>query len=115
MLVTSVADNETRQKSAPPILPAPLPWGEKPRQDHRVHDELLPDGSMVLYHTARQQVLTLNPTAALVWACGDGDHDLAAIVAELRGIFPAAPDPERDVLDLLRQLHEHGMLLDETT
>lgn len=85
-----------------------------PRKDPAVHDELLGDGSMVLYHAGRQQVLTLNPTAALIWECCDGAHDLAAIAGEVREIFPTAPDPEGDVRTLLGTLRERGMLLDTT-
>jgi len=94
---------------------APAPWGERPRKAPDIHDELLPGGSMLVFNTARQDVLTLNPTAALIWECCDGEHDEAAIVAEVRAVFPAAPDPARDVRDLLLGLHEGGMLAGEAT
>jgi len=90
-------------------------WGEKPRKAFDIHDELLPDGSMLVFNTVRQDVLTLNPTAALVWECCDGEHDEAAIVAEVRAVFPDAPDPARDVRDLLQRLHASGMLAGEAT
>lgn len=93
---------------------APAPWGGCPRKDPAVHDELLHDGSMVLYHTGHRQVLTLNPTAALVWECCDGAHDPAALAAEVRDVFPDAPAPERDVRALLDQLRAGGMLLAAT-
>ena len=97
--------------SAPP--PGFAPWGANPRKAPGVYDELLPDGSMLVFHTARQGVLTLNPTAALIWECCDGEHDEAAIVAEVREVFPDAPDPARDVRELLLRLHEGDMLAGE--
>ena len=93
--------------------PESAPWGEKPRKAPEIHDELLPDGSMIVFHTGHQDVLTFNPTAALVWECCDGEHDQEAIVAEVRALFPAAPDPAQDVRDLLQQLHEGGLLANE--
>lgn len=93
--------------------PGFAPWGGKPRKAPDIHDELLPDGSMLVLHTVRQDVLTLNPTAALIWECCDGEHDEAAIVAEVRALFPDAPDPAQDVRDLLLRLHESGMLAGE--
>ena len=95
-------------------IPA-APWGERPRKAFDIHDELLPDGSMLVFNTVREDVLTLNPTAALIWECCDSEHDEAAIVAEVRAVFPDAPDPARDVRDLLQRLHESGMLAGEAT
>lgn len=89
-------------------------WGAYPRKAHCVHDELLADGSMILYNACRQQVITLNPTAALIWDCCDGAHRLADLVDEVCQVFPQAPEPQRDVLALLRQLHEGGMLAEAT-
>ncbi len=94
--------------------PGFAPWGENPRKAPDIHDELLPDGSMIVFHTGHQDVLTFNPTAALVWECCDGEHDQAAIVAEVRALFPAAPDPAQDVRDLLQRLHGSGLLAEET-
>lgn len=85
--------------------------GTLPRKAPCVHDELLADGSMILYNACQQQVLTVNATAALVWECCDGAHDLAALVAEVREVFPDAPDPARDIRELLDHLHEQGMLV----
>lgn len=79
-----------------------------------VVDELLPDGGMVLFHTERQELLTLNGTAALVWECCDGAHDFTAIVAEVRELFPDVPAVPDDVRAALRELRAHGMVDDAT-
>jgi len=86
---------------------------ERPRKNDCVHDELLADGSMVLYHSCLHQIMTLNPTAALVWECCDGAHTLAMLAREVRAVFPDAPDLEADMLALLQQLIEHGMIVDD--
>lgn len=65
---------------------------------------------MVLYHADTNQLLTLNPTAALVWACCDGAHTLAAIVAEVREVFPGVPTVERDVHEIVRDFRTRGMV-----
>lgn len=91
-------------------IPAFLPSDGRPRREGCVQDELLPDGGIVLYHACRKQVLTLNQTAALVWTCCDGQYDLAAITAELREVFPDAPDLERDVIAVLYELARARML-----
>lgn len=65
---------------------------------------------MVLYRADTNQLLTLNPTAALVWACCDGAHTLSAIVAEVRELFPTAPMIEQDVNDIVQDLRTRGIL-----
>jgi hypothetical protein len=84
--------------------------GGHPQKSAFVHDELLPDGSMVLYHASRQKILTLNTTGALIWECCDGAHTFSQIVSEVREVFPEAPEIERDVATLLRQLFEQRMI-----
>lgn len=83
---------------------------ELPRKDPRVIDELLADGSMVLFHTATRTLLTLNPTAALVWECCDGQHSEAAIVSEVATIFPDALALADSVGGVLRDLRTREML-----
>lgn len=65
---------------------------------------------MVLFHTASRTLMTLNPTAALVWEYCDGTHDEAAIVAEVRQVFPQAPTLDEDVAAVLRDLRAREML-----
>lgn len=86
---------------------------ERPRKSNCVRDELLADGTMVLYHTCRKELMTLNPTAALVWECCDGAHTIAMIVNELREVFPNAPDLRADLLALLQDLLDRSMIADD--
>jgi len=83
---------------------------ERPQRAASARDELLADGNMVIYRADTNQLLTLNPTAALVWACCDGAHTLSAIVAEVRELFPDAPMIERDVTTIVQDLRVRGML-----
>ncbi len=89
------------------IDPLQMDW---PRKAVGVHDELLADGSMVLYHVATNQLLTLNPTAAIVWEYCDGLHTLPAIVAAICDLFPGVPTVLHDVAAILGDLRTHGML-----
>ncbi len=68
---------------------------------------------MVLYHSCLQQIMTLNPTAALIWECCDGVHTLAMLAQEVRDLFPHARDVEADILALLLKLIERGMIVDD--
>ena len=106
----SISQREPIADARAASIPAFLPSDGRPRREGCVQDELLPDGGMVLYHTCRKRMMTLNQTAALVWTCCEGNHDLAAIVAELREVFPDAPDLERDVIAVLYDLARAGML-----
>jgi cellulose synthase/poly-beta-1,6-N-acetylglucosamine synthase-like glycosyltransferase len=89
---------------------APSAAAERPRRAPSVRDELLADGSMVLYRADTNQLLTINPTAALVWAYCDGAHEVAAIAAEVREVFPDAPDIEADIMRLLHALMYASMI-----
>ncbi len=92
---------------------AGLTGGERPRKAVGVQDELLADGSMVLYHTGARTLMTLNPTAALVWECCDGSHSIPMIVDEVREVFPGAVDIADDVARLLHELRAATMLADD--
>jgi coenzyme PQQ synthesis protein D (PqqD) len=84
----------------------------RPLKSPDVYDEVLPDGGLVLYHSQRALILTLNPTAALVWEYCDGAHDVEEIAAQLRDVFPGAADAERDTRSLLAGLCEMGLIAD---
>jgi coenzyme PQQ synthesis protein D (PqqD) len=84
----------------------------RPRKSDGVYDEVLPDGGLVLFHSQRSLIVTLNPTAALIWECCDGAHDVGDIAAQLREVFPDATDAERDMRSLLATLCETGMIAD---
>ena len=84
-----------------------------PLKSPQVSDELLADGSMVLFHTASRRLLTLNPTAALVWEYCDGSHSTAAIASAVSAVFPDVPAVPDDVERILVDLREQGMLAHE--
>ncbi len=81
-----------------------------PTRDSRVLDEVLADGSIILFHTATRALMTLNRTAALVWELCDGEHDDAALVAEVQGVFPQTPNVDTDVRAILTDLRSREML-----
>ena len=83
-----------------------------PRKSLGVYDVVLPDGGLVLFHSQGALILTLNPTAALIWEYCDGTHDVDAIAAQLRDVFPTASDAERDTRSLLATLCETGLIAD---
>ncbi len=72
--------------------------------------EVLADGSAVLYHTTSRQLMTLNPTGALVWELCDGSLSTDGIAEEVRSVFPDAVTVAADVAAVLAQLHVRGML-----
>ncbi|MCL4531836.1 MAG: PqqD family protein [Actinobacteria bacterium] len=73
--------------------------------------ERVVDGELVLYDPRNQYVHALNPTAAFVWGACDGEHDTAAIVAELAQLYPESLDAiESDVPEILMQFHGSGLL-----
>ena len=84
----------------------------RPTKVAGVLDELLADGSMALFSPVGQQIITLNPTAALIWECCDGAHTVAAIADEVRDVFPDAPAVEREIGALLGELRAKGMVVD---
>lgn len=93
----------------PPPLPE-LPTDATPVRQGCAQEEPLPDGGVILYNSCRQQALTLNETGAFVWECCDGDHDRAAIIAEVRDVFPTAAGVEGDVRELLNRLFQAGLI-----
>jgi coenzyme PQQ synthesis protein D (PqqD) len=84
----------------------------RPLKSPDVYDEVLPDGGLVLFHSQRALILTLNPTAALIWEYCDGAHDVGAIAAQLIDLFPTATDTERDTRSVLATLCEAGLIAD---
>ena len=109
-LATGVLGLPASRRDRVPVLQPFWQRGGRPRRSRSIHDELLADGSMILYHTWRQKIMTLNSTGALIWECCDGEHDLAMIIREVRDVYPDARHIEDDVPVLLRQLHENRMI-----
>lgn len=94
------------------MKPAQSAREERPHKHPAVRDELLADGSMVLFHTGSPQLMTLNPTAALVWEYCDGAHTSTMIAAEVRALFPDVATVADDVTAILHNLRARGMLDD---
>jgi hypothetical protein len=67
---------------------------------------------MVLFSPQSQQIITLTPTATLVWECCNGAHSVAAIAAEVRDVFPDALTVGREIGTLLGELRAKGMVID---
>jgi len=84
----------------------------RPRKSWLAYEEPLADGGLVLFQSQRGLILTLNATGALIWECCDGMHDMNAIVAELRSVFPAADCADRDVRALLSTMCQHGLIVE---
>lgn len=82
----------------------------RPRQAAGTTDQLLKDGSLVLFRANRADMLVLNPLAALIWDASDGEATEAAIVAGLREHFPAQASLDADVRACLDNLAERGFL-----
>ncbi len=84
---------------------------ERPTKPRWVRDESVAWGT-VLYNIHTAHTMTLNATAALIWDYCDGQHDVASIAAELREVFPDAPDTESDLVGVLHKLMFAGMIID---
>ena len=70
-------------------------------------------GEWVIYTPEGRRLHALNLTGALVWSLCDGEHDVDAMVAELRSALASTPDPDTirgDVERILRELREAGLL-----
>ena len=86
---------------------------ERPRARLDLFTQTLPDG-VVCFDPRTEATHLLNATASFIFACCDGEHDVAAIVDELReALGDALPadraraDVEATLLDLgKRQLLE---------
>ena len=83
---------------------------ERPMKRAGMLDELLADGSLVLYDATRHEVITLNPLAAYVWECCTGERDIHAIIGEARDLFPDTSHVEADVLAFLDDLRRVDLI-----
>ena len=68
----------------------------------------------VLYDAKGRKVFVLNPTAAYVWNCCDGEHDVDAMIDELaKALEEKAPSRTRlkgDVEKALAEFRTMGLL-----
>jgi hypothetical protein len=70
------------------------------------------DGECLVFHPEHEQVMYLNPAAALVWGLCDGVRPVREICRMIREGYPDAPaDLEEDVMGALTQLEEYRVLV----
>ncbi|MCL6538822.1 MAG: PqqD family protein [Acidothermus sp.] len=80
------------------------------RRSPLVQWEDLDDG-VVIFHPLTQHAISLNETASALWRLLDGDHDLAAIVAELADRYSVTPDEIRPAIErTVDQLADEGAI-----
>lgn len=81
-----------------------------PRLREDIQYRELEDGGVV-YDTAAERIHTLNATAAYVWNCCDGSHNLLDIASELQRDLNSAPaDVLQDVRQIIAQFQQEGLL-----
>jgi len=78
--------------------------GQRPVRHPRALERPLPDGSLTLFHPGTLEFITLSPLAAFLWASSTGQDTVDALVGEVRALFPAQEEVERDVHKLVQVL-----------
>jgi len=70
----------------------------------------LEDGG-VIYDTTAEMIHTLNVTAAYIWNCCDGLHDVSEIASELNRVVNVSPEQAaRDVSEALTYFQREALL-----
>lgn len=85
-------------------------WRQWPIRDPGIREKPLADGSLTLFHPGTREFLTLNPLAAFLWGSSGGAATVAALVGEVRALFPGQAGVEEDVRALLEALAAKGFL-----
>src|SRR5262245_584027 len=82
----------------------------RPRLREDVQYRELDDGA-VIYDTSAEKIHTLNITAAYIWNCCDGDHDLVQIASELREHAKISQEKAlQDVRQAVEYFQNEGLL-----
>lgn len=69
------------------------------------------EGEIVLLHPARNILLHLNPTGALIWSLCDGRRSMGEIVALLGAAYPQAQEQiAADAPRIVQELAAYGAL-----
>jgi hypothetical protein len=79
----------------------------EPAPELDVHE--VEDG-LVVYDLTNDRVHYLNPTASLVFALCDGEHDVEEIAEMVRAAWELPDRPEAEVLACLEQLRDEGVI-----
>jgi hypothetical protein len=68
---------------------------------------------LVLYHRESRKAVALNSTGSWIWQLLPTHQTSPALSEQLRGKYPSldARQAERDVVDYLRNLTDHGMVI----
>ncbi|MBC8554322.1 MAG: PqqD family protein [Candidatus Brocadiales bacterium] len=75
-----------------------------------VEIEELDDGC-ILYDTEKDEVHSLNSTAASVWICCDGKHSIKEIVDVLEKCFKSESKPvQRDIIKIIKDFSKKELL-----
>jgi len=73
------------------------------------------DDWAVLFNPDTANAVGINPVGVAVWKMLDGEHDLAAIVSEVKEQFEDVPEPVAEELDgFIDNLAEQGFVGEET-
>ncbi|MCA1725872.1 MAG: PqqD family protein, partial [Thermomicrobia bacterium] len=83
---------------------------QRPTQVAGALDQLLPDGSIILYRAGTHDMFVLNPLAALIWDSSTGEQTIAAIIRDIRALFPDQESVASDVLDCVQDLMARGVI-----
>jgi uncharacterized protein len=88
----------------------PIGLEDKPKTKPSCHVRAV-GNEQVVYEPQAHEVVVLNPTAAIIFALCDGEHTVAAMLAELGKRFAAPADVlQRDLLATLARLQRSGLL-----
>ena len=69
------------------------------------------DDSCILYDTEKEEVYSLNSTAASAWICCDGKHSIKEIADVVEKCFKPKSKPVlRDIIQIIKDFSKKGLL-----
>jgi hypothetical protein len=81
---------------------------ERPKRAEGFRVEQI-DDEILLFHPTDRKVLSVNPTASVVWQLCDGERTVAEMVDLLMDAYPEASSSiEKDVRSIVAEFAEHG-------
>lgn len=81
-----------------------------PRRRPDVETHVLPDGTCLLFDPIASEGHALTAVGALVWDYCDGTVSRAEITSEIGSLLPDAPQLRDEVIQLLDQFADSGLL-----
>jgi hypothetical protein len=76
-----------------------------------VETHILPDASALLFDPVDNEGHVLNPLGALTWDYCEGALTCEEIAGEIAALVPAIPEVDCEVVRLLDEFSERGLLL----